>query len=416
MELLAKIKSQLWWIGCFAHREKLDSVFDDKAIKETIIELPSFEMYFQKSQNIKKPAEVDFIDYESWHCDIIELIEADDFIDFLSDEEKKKQLEFVLDNGFIRLGNYRTSFRKSRPPIEFESSLLSLLQNDTLNKFDVAEKLLNFYYDQKLRLRFELRACYSFAYKVIDLFDKKIATANRKAYSQSFSRLCQCASKCAARSVLGEGEYDDIWRKVCYYNEHIISAIKRIFSYVDMFETQHTAEFNLTDEVLRDIKSDIANIFSFMKRNALIDDSVIYYSDDWYDGNHVYECHMPSLEQFNLSAISVNGWDCFCEFMINFFTHFIALWDGILFNGQLKIEKSAQLRKFVNFLRETQINQVPSNLTSQDFQEVEVPDQRNEIKFTRCDQTSIFQAFQNLRMTLPEIPKQENNSPDNLLS
>ncbi len=251
---------------------------------------------------------------------------------------------------------------------------------------------------------------------MIDLFDKKLAASNRKAYSQSFSRLCQCASKCAARSVLGEGEYDDIWRKVCYYNEDTISSVEKIFRYVDMFETQHTAEFNLTDEVLRDIKRDIAQIFSFMHLNALIDDSVIYYSYDWYDSNAEYKCHMPSLEQFNLSAISANGWDCFCEFMINFFTHFIALWDGILFNGQLKIEKSAQLRKFVNFLRETQINQVPSNLTSQDFREVEESYHRNQIKFTRCDQTSIFQAFQNLHMTLPEIPKQENNSPDNLLS
>ena len=68
------------------------------------------------------------------------------------------------------------------------------------------------------------------------------------------------------------------------------------------------------------------------------------------------------------SVFSANGWDCFCKFCIIFFTHFIALWDEILFDGPLEIKESAQLRKLVNFLRETQINQAPSDLTLADFE------------------------------------------------
>ena len=129
---------------------------------------------------------------------------------------------------------------------------------------------------------------------------------------------------------------------------------------MNIFKTQHTAEFNLTNENLKEIKDDVKDIFRFMKAQALIDDSVICYDSSGYQ--------ISSLQQLSLSAISANGWDCFCEFCIMFFTHFIVLWDRILFDGPLEIKKSAQLRKFVNFLRETQINQAPSDLTLADFE------------------------------------------------
>ncbi len=176
-----------------------------------------------------------------------------------------------------------------------------------------------------------------------------------------------------------------------------------------MFEKQDTASFNLTNEVLKDINVHIRSIFCFMKEQALIDEVNKYFNDDCtYSNTLLIEHYYWILDAYD---ISVNGWDCFCEFVINFFTHFIALWDGILFNGRLKIEKSAQLRKFVNFLRETQINQAPSNLTSKDFG----VDSVGNVKFSRYDQTSMFQAFSHLRISLPEIPQQENNLPNNLL-
>ncbi len=403
-DLLRLIKIELFNAGVFGfngdviQKMKGKLNFDDEAIKNTIYLLPSFETYFQKQKNIEKPEEVDG-DFNYLTCSITELIEADDFVYSLTN--KKEKLKLCFEKRYVEFDNdYKEQYR-SRCPIEIESSLLSLLQDNTLEKFNTAEELLNFYYDSELNrdshYNMPFKPYFSFAYKIVDLFDKKLETVNRKFYAQRWEKLRRCIAKCAEETTPP--------------SVSVRQNVQEIFRYIDMFEKQDTASFNLTDEVLKDINGHIGDIFEFMEEQGLIDKADRYFHND----NFLDLGNINNSWILNLDNISPNGWDCFCEFMINFFTHFIALWDGILFNGRLKIDKSAQLRKFVNFLRETQINQVPSDLTSADFAK-----QRNcsrtEIQFLRYDQTNIFQALTNLRMTLSEKPKSENNQPDDLLS
>ena len=402
-QLLRLIKIKLFDAGVFGFNGNViqkwmgKSDFDDEAIKKTIYLLPSFETYFQKQKNIKKPEEVDGA-FNYLTCSITELIEADDFVDSLTN--KKEELKLCFKKRYVEFDNDYEDQGRSRCPIEIESSLLSLLQDNTLEKFDTAEELLNFYYDSELNrdshYNMPFKPYFSFMYRIVDLFDKKLETVNRKFYSQRWEKLCQCVAKCAEETTPPS------------------ASIRQIFRYVDMFEKQDTASFNLTDKVLKDINVYIREIFCFMKEQELIDSADRYFRDENFLGSR----DINNFWILDLDDISPNGWDCFCEFVINFFTHFIALWDGILFSGQLKIEKSAQLRKFVNFLRETQINQVPSDLTSADFVK-EYDYGMSEVKINkveRYEQVSIFSALQNLRMTLFEKPKQQNNQPDDLLS
>ena len=97
-----------------------------------------------------------------------------------------------------------------------------------------------------------------------------------------------------------------------------------------MFEKQDMASFNLTDEVLRDINGHIREIFCFMKEQELIDSADRYFRDE----NFLGSTGIDNFWILDLNDISPNGWDCFCEFVINFFNVFaIFLYNlGCLFN------------------------------------------------------------------------------------
>ena len=231
----------MWWDGVYGFdthlvdgRYHFKRVFDDEAIKKVIIDLPSFELQFQGQCSIKKPDKIDYVDYKAWHCSIIELIEADNFIDCLTDQEKEKQLKFALKEGFIRLGDCENTVDSwERCPIEIESSLLSLLEDDTLKKFDIAEKLLNFYYktlyDGPFEYFLDFSPYFSFAYRVVNLFHKKLLTANGKSDSEKFKKLCQCTAERAKRSALGDRYYCYAFEKYRYDNETSILSVKKKF-------------------------------------------------------------------------------------------------------------------------------------------------------------------------------------------
>ncbi len=207
--LLMTIKRGLWSCGIFGSKTYLvngkycfKTNFDDKAIKETIIELPSFETYFQGQKNIKKPKEVDGV-FKPLTCSITELIEADDFVDSVTN--KKEELKLCFKKRYVQFGNYYHDGDCPRCPIEIESSLLSLLRDNTLEKFDTAEELLNFYYDSELNrdphYNMPFKPYFSFMYRIVDLFDKKLETVNRKFYAQRWEKLRRCIAKCAKKTI-----------------------------------------------------------------------------------------------------------------------------------------------------------------------------------------------------------------------
>ena len=389
-EKFNKIVENIWYklkTATLVNNRKLkeDKTLTDDEIKKIIINLPlpSFETEFQKKFNIAKPdlKEINWKSSEYDKYNLKKVLQAEDFVDYL--KNKESELEFILKNNI-----YTNSYSIfNLDPDEIGNLLFKYLENDTLSKFDTAERILLFYYDKLKLATDKFYPGFRFAYRILKLYDKKLSGANNNNNINEFKRLCDCAIKCT-KGILDE-------------NDNIVPSVKRIFNYVTMFETKNTSQFNLTNEELENIKKDVNNILYFMNKHHL-GQCFLDFENGRYGNKQV--------GQLNLS---VNNWDCFCEFCIMFFTYFIALWDGILFDGPLKIEKSAQLRKFVNFLNKEDLFQD----ISENQEEAKISD-GYPTKYC-YEETNLFKAFRHLRAILPdEVPKQgdENSKQNNLLN
>lgn len=95
----------------------------------------------------------------------------------------------------------------------------------------------------------------------------------------------------------------------------------------------------------------------------------------------------------NLSVSTKEWWK---EFFIFLFTHF-----PTLFSSDFKIEKSAQIRKLVNFLQRSNTNEI------EEYQTYYQKYVNNNIKYV-YEQTNRFQAFRHLQNILPDqVPQQD---------
>ncbi len=361
---------------------KEDKTLTDDEIKNIIINLPLplFKTEFQKQFNIVKPdlKEINLGSSEYDKYNLKKVLEAEDFVDYLTNKES--ELKFILKNNIY----VDSQLIFNLYPVRIENILFKYLENNTLSKFDTAERILLFYYDKLKLATSQFYPGFGFAYRILKLYDKKLSGANNNNNINEFKRLCDCAIKCT-KGILNK-------------NDNIVPSVKRMFNYVTMFETQNTSQFNLTNEELENIKKDVNNILYFMNKHHL-GKCFLDFENGRYDNKQV--------GQLNLS---VNNWNCFCEFCIMFFTYFIALWDGILFDGPLRIEKSAQLRKLVNFFNKEDL-----------FQDISENQEEAEISegcpTKYCyEETNLFKAFRHLREILPdEVPKQEGNQNNLLL-
>lgn len=145
---------------------------------------------------------------------------------------------------------------------------------------------------------------------------------------------------------------------------------------------------------LDSIKRDIVNISTFMKEHLLIGK---------YQTDMKIKCQVDSnleVTELNLS-VSRGGW--WKEFFIFLFTHFFTLC-----SSDFRIEKSAQLRKLVNFLQTMNTDEISEDQTN--YQK----HINNNIKYV-YEQTNRFKAFQRLRTILPDKMPKQGNKPGNLL-
>ena len=361
-------------------------VLTDDEIKTIIINLPlplpSFETEFQKQFNITKPnpQEINYSSQKYDKYDLKKILDARDFILYLHKNEVDKLLGNELDLDFILENNIHLCDSNSfgLDNVEIENMLFNHLKSNTLNKFDTAEQILNFYYKKLKLVNNNFDPSFRFAYRMLKLYDKKLAEANSQNYANKFKQLCECAKECT-KDILGK-------------NPNVIQSVKNIFSYVNMFETHRTSEFNLN---LGFIKQDIVNISTFMKEHLLIGK---------YQTNMIIECQADSNLEVTELNLSVSKKEWLKEFFIFLFTHFLTLCDS-----DFKIEKSAQLRKLVNFLQTMNTNEISEDQTNyQKYVD-------NNIKYV-YETTNRFKAFRHLHTVLPdEIPKQEGNQNNLLL-
>ena len=361
-------------------------VLTDDEIKTIIINLPlplpSFETEFQKEYKITKPnpQEINYSSQKYDKYDLKKILNAQDFILYLHKNEldnlfgRELDLDFILENNIHLCDS--NSFGVDN--VEIENALFKHLKSNTLNNFDSAELILNFYYKKLKFVNNNFDPSFRFAYRILKLYDKKLAEANSQNYANKFNQLCRCAKECT-KDILGK-------------NPNVIQSVKNIFNYVNMFETHRTSEFNSD---LDSIRKDIVNISTFMKKHLLIDK---------YQTNMTIECQADSALEATALNLSVSKKEWLKEFFIFLFTHFLTLCDS-----DFKIEKSAQLRKLVNSLQTMNTNEISEDQTNyQKYVD-------NNIKYV-YEPTGRFQAFRHLRMALSEKPKQQSNQPDDLLS
>ncbi len=389
-ETFDKIVNSIWWemrkYGWVKQRSLKESkALTDDEIKKIIINLPlpSFETEFQKQYKITKPNVME-IDVETNKCkkyDLRVILEAEDFVDYLHHnemngvlDEKSGDLEFVVKSSIAL--DKSNSFGLDN--IEIENVLFNYLRDDTLNKFDTAKQILNFYYKKLKLANDKFDPSFRFAYRILKLYDKTLAETNNQNYASEFKQLCECAKGCT-KDILGK-------------NPNVIQSVENIFNYVNMFETHRTSEFNSD---LDSIRQDIVNTSTFMKEHLLICK---------YQTNMKIECQVDSkleITELNLSVSTKEWWK---EFFIFLFTHFLTLCDS-----DFKIEKSAQLRKLVMFLETINTNEISEDQTNyQKYVD-------NNIKYV-YEATNRFKAFRHLRTILPDkIPKQEGNQNNLLL-
>ena len=363
---------------------KEDKTLTDNEIKKIIIDLPlpSFETEFQKEYKITKPnlKEINFESQKYDKYDLKTILEAEDFTLYLWNDELNDLINYELNLDFILKNNIGLDKTNSfgLDNVEIENVLFNSLKDHTLAKFGAAERILNFYYKKLKLANNKFDPGFRFVYRILKLYDKKLAEANSQNYVGSFKQLCECAKECTK----------DILEK----NSGVIQSVKNIFNYVNMFETHRTSNFNSN---LDSIKQDIVNISTFMKKHLLIDVN--------HDQNRVKMSYQndSDLEAIGLN-LSVSRGEWWKEFFIFLFTHFLTLC-----SSDFKIEKSAQLKKLVNFLQTMNTGEISEDQTNYP----EYID--NNIKYV-YEQTNRFEAFRHLRTTLPEIPKQRHNQ-DNLL-
>ncbi len=366
---------------------KEDKSLIDHEIKKIIIDLPlpSFETEFQKEYKTTKPnlKEINYGLQKYDKYDLRVILEAEDFVGYLyrnemNDvfDEKSDDLEFVLKNSIAL--DKSNSFGLDN--IEIENVLFNYLRDDTLNKFDTAKRILNFYYKKLKLANDKFDPSFRFAYRILKLYDKKLAGTNNQNYAGEFEQLCECAKGCT-KDILGK-------------NPNMTKSVENIFNYVNMFETHRTSEFNSD---LNSIREDIVNISAFMREHLLIDIG--------YDPSTLLMTNKTdSILETSTLNLSVSTKEWWKEFFIFLFTHFLTLCDS-----DFKIEKSAQLRKLVMFLETINTNEISEDQTNyQKYVD-------NNIKYV-YEATNRFKAFRHLRTILPDkIPKQEGNQNNLLL-
>ena len=386
-----KIVNSIWcqmqkydWVKKRSLKES--KALTDDEIKKIIINLPlpSFETEFQKEYKITKPnlKEINYGSQKYDKYDLKKILEARDFTIYLYKNEVDNLLGHELDLDFILENNIHLCDSNSfgLDNVEIENVLFNHLKSDTLNKFDTAEQILNFYYKKLKLANNNFDPSFRFAYRILKLYDKKLAEANDQNSTNKFNQLCRCAKECT-KDILGK-------------NPNVIQSVENIFNYANMFETHRTSEFNSD---LNSIREDIVNISAFMKEHLLID---IGHDPSTFLMANKTDSTLDTLT-LNLSVSTKEWWK---EFFIFLFTHFFTL-----FSSDFKIEKSVQLRKLVNFLQTMNTNEISEDQTNyQKYVD-------NNIKYV-YEATNRFKAFRHLRTILPDkIPKQEGNQNNLLL-
>ncbi|MBQ9491404.1 MAG: hypothetical protein IJU86_01315, partial [Firmicutes bacterium] len=266
---------------------KFGNEISEEQAEKIIMALPSFDNLVEKRK-----------------MSLEQILNADDLFDFVG-EDKLKDLEKVFDIWISPTLN--------ADKMDKLGDLL-LQRKDVLNNFGNAKKTLEFYYKHLPNLinkqigtntsNLYAKPVLSFAYKLLQHYDKNIKNGTIKDGNNSFVELQKCVAECTK----------DIWRNAGV-------NMNNISEFVNMYETGNTPDF----DSLQDIDEDLNKMIHFFSKNKIITDDI------------------SNIHVDKLSNINVSGFAKFLEAVKFFFSHPI-----LFFQKNNKAEHRVKLKNIID--------------------------------------------------------------------
>ena len=233
-----------------------------------------------------------------------QILKSDDLFDFVG-EDKLKDLEKVFDIWISPTLN--------ADKMDKLGDLL-LQHKDVLNDFGNAKKALEFYYKHLPNLinkqigtntnNLYAKPVLSFAYKLLQHYDKNIKNGTVQNVDNSLAELEKCVAECTKDICRNAGVNMD-----------------NISKFVNMYETGNTQDF----DSLQDIDEDLNKMINFFSKNKIITDDI------------------SNIHIDQLSNINVSGAAKFWEAVKFFFRHPI-----LFFQENNKAEHRVKLKNIID--------------------------------------------------------------------
>ena len=270
---------------------QLGNEINEETAEKIIMALPSFDNLVEKRK-----------------MNLEQILKSDDLFDFVG-EDKLKDLEKVFD-----VWTYSPEFKNLNADKMDELGDLLLKREDVLNDFDKAKKALEFYYKHLPNLinkqigtntnNLYAKPVLSFAYKLLQHYDKNIKNGTVQNVDNSLAELEKCVAECTKDICRNAGVNMD-----------------NISKFVNMYETGNTQDF----DSLQDIDEDLNKMINFFSKNKIITDDI------------------SNIHIDQLSNINVSGAAKFWEAVKFFFRHPI-----LFFQENNKAEHRVKLKNIID--------------------------------------------------------------------